>query len=58
MPRCFAVLPVAGPHFRIIPVGFNAQLEFLTGLTLPLVLLYIIIERKAGQGRFGVRLEY
>ena len=30
MPRCFA----AGLDFRIIPAGFNAPLEFLTGFTL------------------------
>ena len=29
MPRCSA----AGLHFRIIPAGFNAPLEFLTGFT-------------------------
>jgi len=30
MPRCSA----AGLDFRIIPAGFNAPLEFLTGFTL------------------------
>jgi len=30
MPGCFA----AGLDFRIIPVGFNTPLEFLTGFTL------------------------
>jgi hypothetical protein len=29
MPRCSA----AGLHFRLIPAGFNAPLEFLTGFT-------------------------
>jgi hypothetical protein len=29
MPRCSA----AGSDFRIIPAGFNAPLEFLTGFT-------------------------
>jgi len=29
MPRCFA----AESDFRIIPAGFNAPLEFLTGFT-------------------------
>jgi len=32
MPRCSA----AGLDFRIIPAGFNASLEFLTGFTAPL----------------------
>jgi hypothetical protein len=34
MPRCSA----AGLDFRIIPAGFNAPLEFLTGFTLSLIL--------------------
>ena len=33
MPRCSAVPPVAGLHFRTIPAGFSAPLEFLTGFT-------------------------
>jgi len=32
IPRCSA----AGLDFRIIPAGFNAPLEFLTGFTGPL----------------------
>jgi hypothetical protein len=32
MLRCFALYPaIAGLDFRIIPAGFNAPLEFLTG---------------------------
>ena len=34
IPRCSAVPPVAGSDFIIVPVGFNAPLEFLTGLAL------------------------
>jgi hypothetical protein len=35
MPRCSA----AGLHFRLIPAGFNAPLEFLTGFTSEILLL-------------------
>jgi hypothetical protein len=38
MPRCSA----AGLGFRIIPAGFNAPLEFLTGFTMGFV---SVIER-------------
>jgi hypothetical protein len=34
MPRCSA----AGLHFRLIPAGFNAPLEFLTGFTSKILL--------------------
>ena len=38
MPRCSA----AGLDFRIIPAGFNAPLEFLTGFTSHILLLKIV----------------
>ena len=36
MPRCSA----AGLDFRIIPAGFNAPLEFLTGFTVSLLYFF------------------
>jgi hypothetical protein len=58
MPRCSA----AGLDFKIIPAGFNAPLEFLTGFTLPygltntlrsMPIVFLFEESKAQPGDIG-----
>jgi len=45
MPRCSAVPSMARFHFRMIPAGFNAPLEFLTGFTFSDNLIRVINKR-------------
>jgi hypothetical protein len=47
----------AGLDFRIIPAGFNAPLEFLTGFTNPLLLNFVVLYFAVEGGRMDFRME-